>query len=400
MRVLLESQELWTIVEEGYTDLPTNASESDQGIQREKIKKDRKALHIMFQAVSETIFERVATCKTSKEACEILHKAYRGENKVKMVRLQTLRCEFDALKMKDSESIEDYINRMAVIVNQLRLNEERIEEQRIVEKILRSLTRKYELVVVAIEESKDINAISTEELQGILQSHELRLKQYDDASIEQAFQIQSNQHDRTRQSRSDYNGRGRGKGRGKFNNSIRCFNCQKLGHVARFCNKRSEDDKSNTALMHTDEQEDENDDTMFMIFNVEEVIKNDCWYLDSGCSNHMTGDKNLFITLNDSERREVRTGDDKRLEVLGCGDVLIKVKGIERWVPNVFYVEGLKHNLLSIGQLIQKGYDVRFNNQECTIKDSLGSHIGTVRMTGNKMFPLNMKQDLTPRCVM
>ncbi|XP_022007583.1 uncharacterized protein LOC110906815 [Helianthus annuus] len=353
MRVLLESHELWTIVEEGYTDLPANASESDQNIQREKIKKDRKALHIMFQAVSETIFERVATCKTSKEAWEILHKAYRGENRVKMVRLQTLRCEFDALKMKDSESIEDYINRMAVIVNQLRLNEERVEEQRVVEKILRSLTRKYESVVVAIEESKDLNSISTEELQGILQSHELRLKQYDDVSTEQAFQIQSDQQDRTRQSRSEYSGRGRGKGRGKFNNnSIRCFNCQKLGHVARFCNKRSEDDKSNAALMHTDEQEGDNDDTMFMIFNVEEVIKGDCWYLDSGCSNHMTGDKSLFITLDGSERREVRTGDDKRLEVLGCGDVLIKVKGIERRVPNVFYVEGLKHNLLSIGQLI------------------------------------------------
>ncbi|XP_022014105.1 uncharacterized protein LOC110913590 [Helianthus annuus] len=191
MRVLLESQELWTIVEEGYSDLPTNASESDQNIEREKIKKDREALHIMFQAVSETIFERVATCKTSKEAWEILHKAYRGENRVKTVRLQTLRCEFDALKMKDSESIEDYINRTTVIVNQLRLNEERIEEQRIVEKFLRSLTRKYESVVVAIEESKDLNAISTEELQGILQSHELRLKQYDDAPTKRLFKYKA-----------------------------------------------------------------------------------------------------------------------------------------------------------------------------------------------------------------
>ncbi|KAJ0795409.1 putative RNA-directed DNA polymerase [Helianthus annuus] len=111
----------------------------------------------------------------------------------------------------------------------------------------------------------------------------------------------------------------------------------------------------------------------------------------------MTGNRSLFITLDDSERREVRTGDNKKLEVLGCGDVSIKVKGIEKKVPNVFYVEGLKHNLLSVGQLIQKGYEVKFSNQECIIKDSKGTCIGTVRMTGNKMFPLNLKNDVTPR---
>ncbi|XP_022007173.1 uncharacterized protein LOC110906331 [Helianthus annuus] len=303
-----------------------------------------------------------------KEAWEVLHKAYGGENRVKTVRLQTLRCEFDALRMKDSESIEDYINRTTVIVNQLRLNEERIEEQRIVEKILRSLTRKYESVVVAIEESKDLNAISTKELLGILQSHELRLKQYDDAPTEQAFQVQSNNYDRSRQPRSKNTGRGCGKGRGRFNRLIRCYNCQKLGHTAIFCNKRDENDRSGNVLLHKDEAEDENDETMFMIFNVEEVIKNDCWYLDSGCNNHMTGDKNLFISLNESERREVRTGDDKRLDVLGCGDVIIKVKGVGRRVQNVFYVEGLKHNLLSIGQLVQKGYEVRFSDQDARLK--------------------------------
>ncbi|XP_022004359.2 uncharacterized protein LOC110901909 [Helianthus annuus] len=306
MRVLLESQDLWTIVEEGYAELPSNASENEQNIQKEKIKRDKKALHIKFQAVKETVFERVATCKTSKEAWEVLHKAYKGENRVKTVRLQTLRCEFDALRMKDSETIEDYINQQ------------------------QSLTRKYESVVVAIEESKDLNAISTEELLGILQSHELRLKQYDDAPTEQAFQVQSNYYDRSKQSRSENTGRGCGKGKGRFNGSIRCFNCQKLGHTARFCNKRDENDRSGNVILHKDEAEDENDDTMFMLFNVEEVIKNDCWYLDSGCSNHMTGDKNLFITLNESERREVRTGDDKWLDVLGCGDVRIKVKGVER----------------------------------------------------------------------
>uniref|UniRef100_A0A251S6V1 Putative zinc finger, CCHC-type, Ribonuclease H-like domain, GAG-pre-integrase domain protein n=1 Tax=Helianthus annuus TaxID=4232 RepID=A0A251S6V1_HELAN len=397
MKVLLESQDLWPIVDEGYTEIASNAPENEQNAYKEKVKKDKKAMHIMFQSVNEMVFERIATCKTSKDAWEVLHKAYRGENRVKTVRLQTLRCEFDNLRMKESESIEDYVNRTTIIVNQLRMNEERIDEQRVIEKILRSLTRKYESVVVAIEESKDLNMISTEELLGILQSHELRLKQYDDTSVEQAFQVQGSNYDRSRQFKNDVPGRGRGKGRNRFNGSIRCYNCQRIGHTARFCNKREDSDRSNNAMLHKEDVEDEDDDTMFMIFNVEEVVKNDCWYLDSGCSNHMTGNRNLFVNLDESEQREVRTGDDKKLEVLGCGEVNVRIKGQEKKIPNVFYVNGLKHNLLSVGQLVQKGYDVRFNKEGCTIHDSSGHCMGTIKMTGNKMFPLNLKHDIVPR---
>lgn len=53
------------------------------------------------------------------------------------------------------------------------------------------MTRKYESVVVTVEESKDLETISIEELMGILQSQELRLKQYDKNAIDQTFQVQS-----------------------------------------------------------------------------------------------------------------------------------------------------------------------------------------------------------------
>lgn len=52
-----------------------------------------------------------------------------------IVRLQTLRYEIDGLKMKDSESVEDFYNRVILLLNQLRLNGEPVEDQRVVEKI-------------------------------------------------------------------------------------------------------------------------------------------------------------------------------------------------------------------------------------------------------------------------
>ena len=85
-----------------------------------------------------------------------------------MVRLQTLRSEFDILRMKENETVEEYFNRVTSIVNQMKINGDKVEEQRVVEKILRSMTRKFDHVVVAIEESKDLSTLTMESLIGSL----------------------------------------------------------------------------------------------------------------------------------------------------------------------------------------------------------------------------------------
>uniref|UniRef100_A0A251T6N3 Putative zinc finger, CCHC-type n=1 Tax=Helianthus annuus TaxID=4232 RepID=A0A251T6N3_HELAN len=396
MKVLLESQELWSIVEDGYQELGNNPTNEANTAYRESIKRDKRALHIIFQSVNDTVFERIAMTNSSKEAWNILHKSYKGENRVKTVRLQTLRCEFDALKMNDGKSVEDYFNRITLIVNQLRMNEEKISEQRIVEKILRSMTRNFESVVITIEETKNLEDVSTEELMGILQSHELRMKRYEDPPIEHAFQVQNANQDRFRQNRNGGIGRGRGRIRDRYLSSIRCYNCQKLGHTAKFCKQKVENGTDNMLIHQDDEPEEkETDDSMFMILNMEETDNNDHWYLDSGCSNHMTGNRNLFTSLDESIRKEVRTGDVKKLEVLGSGEIKIAIQGQNKRVKDVFYVKGLRHNLLSVGQLIKRGYTITFQENKCIIKDVRNGTLGEIKMTNNKMFPLHPEKDLT-----
>ena len=71
------------------------------------------------------------------------------------------------------------------------MNGENIDDKRVVEKILRSLTRKFEYIVVAIEEANDLSFFSLENFLGTLQSHELKMRQFDAAPFEQAFQLQS-----------------------------------------------------------------------------------------------------------------------------------------------------------------------------------------------------------------
>ncbi|XP_077219066.1 uncharacterized protein LOC143853215 [Tasmannia lanceolata] len=138
-------------------------------------KKDQKALYAILQAVDKSVFEKISAAETAHATWDLLQKSYKGDDRVKRVRLQTLRGEFESLKMSDSESISEFFDRVQSIVNQLKVNGEKIEDQRIVEKIMRSLSTKFDFVVAAIEEGQDTSTISIERLMGSLCSHEQRM---------------------------------------------------------------------------------------------------------------------------------------------------------------------------------------------------------------------------------
>ena len=159
--------------------------------------------------------------------------------------------------------------------------------------------------------------------------------------------------------------------------------------------KKNDGDKHNSNFMHDEQNID--DDILFLACKTQEVIAGNIWYLDSGCSNHMTGNKNIFAFLDDSFQSAVKIGDDKRLQVKGKGDILVQTKKGVRRITDVFYVPGLKHNLLSVGQLLQKGHNVVFKDDVCEIKGRDGVLVAKVKMTPNKMFLLNFSYSQSSR---
>jgi hypothetical protein len=110
--------------------------------------------------------------------------------------------------IRDSKDVRvqkcgEFMTRVMGIMNQIRLTSETITDQRIAEKILRSLPKKFEMVVKTILESKDLSRFSTHELIGSLMTHETRLHLTDE-SISNAFKTQF----------SFSRGRGKGRSRG------------------------------------------------------------------------------------------------------------------------------------------------------------------------------------------
>lgn len=83
------------------------------------------------------------------------------------------------------------------------------------------------------------------------------------------------------------------------------------------------------------------------------------WYLDTGCSNHMTGHKNWLLDLDESVKSKVRFADNTTIDTKGIGKVMIKRgEGKPAYLTDVLYVPSMKTNLLSLGQLLQKGFSM------------------------------------------
>jgi hypothetical protein len=88
--------------------------------------------------------------------------------------------------MTESENVDEFMTRVMGILNQIRLTAEAISYERIVEKVLRSLTNKFKMVVTTILESKDLSHFSIDELISSLLTQETRLHLTDE-SITNAF---------------------------------------------------------------------------------------------------------------------------------------------------------------------------------------------------------------------
>ncbi|KAI3718218.1 hypothetical protein L6452_19080 [Arctium lappa] len=92
------------------------------------------------------------------------------------------------------------------------------------------------------------------------------------------------------------------------------------------------------------------------------------WYLDSGCSRHMTGQKDLLTEYNEEKGPSVTFGGNGKGYTRGFGVLCNGTTTFRR----VAYVDGLKHNLLNISQLCDKEYEVRFSKKACSVVDEKG----------------------------
>ena len=143
------------------------------------------------------------------------------------------------------------------------------------------------------------------------------------------------------------------------NSDIECHKCHNFGHKANKCRLMEATiepkflREQNLSWKRKPSKEE-----CLIALKVQE--NEDPWYVDSGCSKHMTGDKNKFKTLK-KQKGKVTFGDNASGNILGKGTVNIG-KGKAK---NVLLVENLKPSLRSVSQTCDQGHICIFDSQKC-----------------------------------
>ena len=382
MNNFLRSKEYWSVVESGFTEPAAGEvlSATEKKVLEELKLKDLKIKNYLFQSIDKTILKTITQMDTAKQLWDSMKTKYQGNARVQRAQLQILRRDFEVLEMKFGELVTDYIARVLSVSNKMRNLGEDMPDMKIVEKILRTLTENFNYIVCSIEESKDINTLTVDELQSSLTVHEQKFRRH--REDDQALRIYDERYGRRGRGRGNFRGRGNGRTSQTFNRAtVECFRCHKLGHFQYECPRSSKE---------VNYAEIENEGELLLMAHVEihKGRRSDPWFLDSGCSNHMCGDEGMFTHLDKNFEHSVKLGNDNRMRVVGKGTVKLLISGLCFVIKEVYFVPELSNNLLSLGQLQENGLAILIHKGMCKIYHPVRGLIIETRMSANRMFVL------------
>nr|GEU41257.1 integrase, catalytic region, zinc finger, CCHC-type, peptidase aspartic, catalytic [Tanacetum cinerariifolium] len=115
---------------------------------------------------------------------------------------------------------------------------------------------------------------------------------------------------------------------------------------------------------------------------------------DSGCSKHMTRNLKLLSNFMEQFLDTVKFGNDQIEPILGYGDLVQENVTIKR----VYYVEGLNHNLLSVGQFCDADLEVAFRKSTCYVRDLKGNDLLT-GSHGSNLYSITLQGTSTPNLI-
>nr|GEV49995.1 integrase, catalytic region, zinc finger, CCHC-type, peptidase aspartic, catalytic [Tanacetum cinerariifolium] len=225
--------------------------------------------------------------------------------------------------------------------------------------------------------------------------------------------------------------RAEGNAAGQNGNQIRCYNCRGIGHYDRNCTvrpRRRDAAYLQTQLLIAQKEEvgiqlqEKEYDLMAPATNLDEIekVNANCilmanlqqastsdgsaeviqiclWCVNSGCSKHMTGNLKLLINFVWKFMGTVNFGNDHVAAILGFGDL--------QWgnilITRVYFVEGLGHNLFSIGQFCDSDLEVAFRRNACFVRNLEGVELlKGDRSTNLYTINLNEMASASPICLM
>ncbi|KAJ7538885.1 hypothetical protein O6H91_11G067400 [Diphasiastrum complanatum] len=152
-----------------------------------------------------------------------------------------------------------------------------------------------------------------------------------------------------------------------------CNFCGKYGHFVFECKRKKaiQDKKKQSSNFIEDEDKSEVVGCYELFSASTSEISEDCWYIDSGATQHMTPHREWFTQFEDSGvNAHVKLGDNSSYDIKGRGTVRVHLpSGDIGEIKNVLYVPSLKKNLLSVSAITKQNMKVDYDDQKCLIKN-------------------------------
>ncbi|XP_058753772.1 uncharacterized protein LOC131626957 [Vicia villosa] len=310
--------------------------------------------------------------------------------------------------MEEKETINNYVTRIMHLVNQIKA----------------FFNVKIRNIVVAIKESKNLASLSKDDLLSSLEAHEQIMdgRGNNKAMVEIALQARLNE--KSKKSKGKWASKGKqnfqnlGGGdplnskvsigqKGNFSNECGAKQRDSQGDKVKVARKEV-DDKDTLLVMITEEfhgstevlnsscsslknEEESHSEQNIMTSVRDGVHGSDEWYLDSGCSTHVMGRKDFFVQINQVAKSRVKFADDSTLAAESVDVLIEKKNGRHSMIKDMLYTPAIKCNLLSIGQLLEKGYKIRLEDKILRVVDASRVLILKAPMASNMTFKVELK---------
>ncbi|GJV65184.1 hypothetical protein Tco_1476012 [Tanacetum coccineum] len=367
MRVFMQAQGVWDAVEPKTSNTVV------------EVKKDKMALAAIYQGIPEDLLLSLAEKKIAKEA------------------------EFESLNMKESEGVDEFAVKVSNIPSTMRTLGDTVDEAYVVKELLRTVPSKFLQIASTLEQFEDLDTMTVEEVIGRLKAHEERMKgngDNEDRRLLLTYQEWSERNKKKTEETLNLN---------RIEEGLEAYvdeaeeevevmvvvglveeedhtTIKMEGVALQIIKIRAGFNATTVRNMVTMQRTSfDNGGEVGKVFLNEEnvfpelrtrgdkVRQSSIWYLDTGASNHMTGDKDMFRDLNETVQGSVKFGNESKVRIEGKGSIVFQCKNGEyRKLDEVYYIPDLCSNIISLGQLAEGGDEIKIKEPFLLVHDAAG----------------------------
>ncbi|KAH9724151.1 hypothetical protein KPL70_007382 [Citrus sinensis] len=317
------------------------------------------------------------TLKTAKEIWDFLKQEYEGNKRVKGMQVLNLILEFEMQKMKELETIQEYYDRLFKIFNKVRLIGTDFSDSRVALKQRRLMRQEGSLEGVFQAKSQNNKGGKNKK------------KQNKDNKLGGSASSNKNSQSSNTQVFPPcpyYKKINHPQNKCWWRPDAKCHKCGQLRHVERICTTQQQQREAKAI------EDQPHEEQLFVVSCFATNSSTENWLINSGCTNYMTYDPELFRELDATTISKVRIGNRAHIAIKGKRTVAIEGHTGLKLIYNVLYVLKINQNLLSVTQLLEKGYKVLFEDKNCMIKDAKDREVFKVQMKG-KSFSLDLMKE-------